>query len=193
MWLSVEGEYVDLSLVPEQYTGYTGEKAHRVWKAIYDENCFGVSEQSASPPSALFSSVGQDDVQCLEKRVYYKIISGTASTWPHFLSSQSLPGLHASISTHICHDDMNQQTGLRVSLAWLVVHLTNQYSSVSQPFMFCKSSCVTSGTTTVYLLQHDLTTQSCRPYWTIPISLWLLLNRNECWWCWDTGKFGKSD
>lgn len=33
--------------------------------------------------------------ECLEKRVYYKIISG----------------LHASISTHLCHEFFNQSTG----------------------------------------------------------------------------------
>lgn len=34
-------EYVDLSLNPERYTGYSGESAHRVWRSIYLENCFG--------------------------------------------------------------------------------------------------------------------------------------------------------
>lgn len=32
--------YVDLLLNPERYTGYAGPSAHRVWKAIYEENCF---------------------------------------------------------------------------------------------------------------------------------------------------------
>ena len=39
-----EGDYVDLTLVPERYTGYSGNSAHRVWRAIYEENCFGLSE-----------------------------------------------------------------------------------------------------------------------------------------------------
>jgi len=99
-----EGDYVDLSVVPEHYTGYSGEKAHRVWRAIYEENCFGLSEydiisgrSSAGLPDTMNEHLGEGDEQCLEKRVYYKVISG----------------LHASISTHICHGDLNQTTGER--------------------------------------------------------------------------------
>ena len=32
--------YVDLSLNPERYTGYAGPSAERIWKAVYQENCF---------------------------------------------------------------------------------------------------------------------------------------------------------
>ena len=105
-----EGEYVDLSLVPERYTGYSGPSAHRVWKSIYEENCFGLSELNlltARSPSqvtlpdtltdVLREPIDGEDAggECLEKRVYYKIISG----------------LHASISTHICNEYLNQTTG----------------------------------------------------------------------------------
>ena len=52
------------------------------------------------------------DSHCLEKRVYYKVISGAVL----LLHGESyllidLTGLHASISTHICHDYLNQSTG----------------------------------------------------------------------------------
>ncbi|KII92731.1 hypothetical protein PLICRDRAFT_172784 [Plicaturopsis crispa FD-325 SS-3] len=103
-----EGDYFDLSLVPERYTGYSGPSAHNVWKSIYEENCFGQTElnllsaKSPEPvtlPDTLTEVLREDGVesseQCLEKRVYYKIISG----------------LHASISTHICNDMLNQTTG----------------------------------------------------------------------------------
>ena len=117
-----EGEYVDLSLIPERYTGYSGPSAHRVWKSIYEENCFGVAENfqssgsfgeaemnmmSSSSPALIslpdtltdvFRSDGSafdEDGECLEKRVYYKIISG----------------MHASISTHICLEYLDQRTG----------------------------------------------------------------------------------
>lgn len=53
---------------PESFTGYSGPSAHRVWQSIQQENCFG----------------GHDDT-CLEKRVFYRLMSG----------------LQASISTHI--------------------------------------------------------------------------------------------
>lgn len=106
----VEGEYVDLTLVPERYTGYSGPSAHRVWKSIYEENCFGLSElnllTTRSPAQVTLPDTLTDvlrepingenaDGECLEKRVYYKIISG----------------LHASISTHICLEYLNQTTG----------------------------------------------------------------------------------
>ncbi|EIW63321.1 endoplasmic oxidoreductin [Trametes versicolor FP-101664 SS1] len=105
-----EGDYVDLTLNPERFTGYTGPSAHRVWEAIYKENCFGMTEwdviPSTSPnhglgalPNSLKEAVGGDDTEdpkeCLERKVYYRVVSG----------------LHASISTHICHDTMNQTTG----------------------------------------------------------------------------------
>lgn len=37
---SSPGEYVDLLLNPERYTGYKGHSAHRIWRNIYMENCF---------------------------------------------------------------------------------------------------------------------------------------------------------
>lgn len=37
---SSPGEYVDLLLNPERYTGYKGVSAHRIWRSIYMENCF---------------------------------------------------------------------------------------------------------------------------------------------------------
>ncbi|KAF9510641.1 hypothetical protein BS47DRAFT_1377414 [Hydnum rufescens UP504] len=99
-----EGEFVDLTENPEGFTGYAGPSAHRVWNSIYEENCFGVSEASIaaiarsrydqSPTTALQLEAQSSD-DCVEKRVYYKIISG----------------LHASISTHICHLDLNRTTG----------------------------------------------------------------------------------
>jgi hypothetical protein len=82
----LEGDYVDLVVNPERFTGYVGEAAHRVWRAIYEENCFGLSESSwASEQSAALKSIpntltkisGSDSESlCLEKRVYYKVISG---------------------------------------------------------------------------------------------------------------------
>ncbi|EAU91768.2 endoplasmic oxidoreductin-1 [Coprinopsis cinerea okayama7 len=103
-----EGDYYDLQLVPERYTGYSGQDARRVWRAIYEENCFGLSElnlmtgKSPAPvslPDTMIEPLHMDgqesDGHCLEKRVYYKVISG----------------LHTSISIHICHEWLNQTTG----------------------------------------------------------------------------------
>lgn len=107
-----EGQYIDLSINPERFTGYAGDSSHNVWKAIYQENCFGLSEAgikdtaqvskfSPAPGfSALSEGLGTEMVTstgdtCEEKKIYYRIISG----------------LHASISIHICADYLDQSTG----------------------------------------------------------------------------------
>lgn len=126
-----KGDYVSLVDNPERFTGYAGEGAHQVWDAIYRENCFSkpqlsqqsyqaASEMVSSPFGALSGMKGKaahdlksvmkehgrqlsgtaDDQmdfedECLEKRVFYRVISG----------------MHASISTHLCHDYLNQTTG----------------------------------------------------------------------------------
>ena len=98
-----EGDYYDLSLVPERFTGYSGPDAHRVWRSIYDENCFGLSEmrlmagKSPAPvslPDSMVQVFADDDSinhteHCLEKRVYYKVISGSLTSYPHSLLSFS--------------------------------------------------------------------------------------------------------
>lgn len=58
-----DSQYVDLLLNPERYTGYTGESAHRVWRAIYDENCFLLESEL-----------------CYEQRLFYEAISGLHSS-----------------------------------------------------------------------------------------------------------------
>lgn len=60
-----------------------------MWRSIYEENCFGVSElnlMSGKAPAAvsladtmieILHDDGHDsNAHCLEKRVYYKVISG---------------------------------------------------------------------------------------------------------------------
>lgn len=109
---SSEGQYVDLMLNPERFTGYAGESAHKVWRAIYEENCFGLTEkvgieydadgsldggagrgvtelkgglggQNSWTEPRKQQGFGTDmrrraarDEECLEKRIYYRIISG---------------------------------------------------------------------------------------------------------------------
>ncbi|CAD6893310.1 unnamed protein product [Tilletia laevis] len=128
---SGDARYVDLVKNPERFTGYAGHSASRVWKSIYEENCFGLGGAFIEPPrsgdksgfisrdtlmagslssgadggispafrglmSSLESPVDKGDSEtCLEKRVFYRIISG----------------LHASISIHVCADYLDQETG----------------------------------------------------------------------------------
>ncbi|GAA6034544.1 hypothetical protein JCM8097_005385 [Rhodosporidiobolus ruineniae] len=137
--LDSEGIYVDLLENPERFTGYAGASASRVWKAIYEENCFtpvpfvdpsrstadggsgfadisswsagggmgglgggmggltagGWGEGEKKLMGSLAGPRDAGDEVCLEKRVFYRVISG----------------LHASISVHICDDYLDQKTG----------------------------------------------------------------------------------
>ncbi|KAI8335450.1 hypothetical protein BC941DRAFT_430361 [Chlamydoabsidia padenii] len=105
--------YVNLMDNPERFTGYTGPSAGKVWKAIYEENCFNiVHKMSEGCPTCTLAPVPStkaqlgpllqdlaapedDDEVCLEKRVYYRLISG----------------LHSSISIHICDEYFDRTTG----------------------------------------------------------------------------------
>lgn len=155
----LEGAYIDLSINPERFTGYAGDSAHHVWQAIYEENCFGLSEAAidaaskghSAPvlpglPSAVIGAGGKSAPTqaggwgfsklsegwgtemikgrserkdlCEEKKVYYRVISGerlhlsTPKVFElHCVLCSRLTGLHASISIHICHDYLDQQTG----------------------------------------------------------------------------------
>lgn len=78
-------QYVDLLLNPERYTGYRGDSAHRIWKSIYLENCFGGNNETANKFSSYMPHMELRDV-CLEQRAFYRIISG----------------LHSSINIHLC-------------------------------------------------------------------------------------------
>ncbi|KAK1595839.1 endoplasmic reticulum Oxidoreductin 1 [Colletotrichum navitas] len=131
---SSKGDYVSLLRNPERFTGYGGFGAAQVWDAIYRENCFqkssfphsaslGQSQATHNGPAAqdlrqVLEAVGRQQAleqmretqpnapfvaqtglevedECLEKRVFYRVISG----------------MHASISTHLCWDFLNQTTG----------------------------------------------------------------------------------
>jgi ERO1-like protein beta len=105
-----KGDYVSLVDNPERFSGYAGLGAHQVWDSIYRENCFvkplsppssqlvplqGLQEQAANDfRNVLHKEQPQPDDECLEKRVFHRIISG----------------MHASISTHLCWEYLNQTT-----------------------------------------------------------------------------------
>lgn len=131
---SAKGDYVSLVDNPERFTGYGGESSKQVWQTIYRENCFSKSSfpKSASLGQSLLAPVGpaakdlrsvlqehgrqqaleehqkhspntpfvtetglEHEDECLEKRVFYRVVSG----------------MHASISTHLCWEYLNQTTG----------------------------------------------------------------------------------
>nr|XP_002126047.1 ERO1-like protein beta [Ciona intestinalis] len=97
---SIELQYIDLIANPERYTGYKGPMAWRIWRAIYEENCFipETMSQNVNPFKRIPQATAEEndgkrlkfshsDLQgmCLEKRVFYRVISG----------------LHTSINTHL--------------------------------------------------------------------------------------------
>ncbi|KAM5355102.1 hypothetical protein ACJ41O_001748 [Fusarium nematophilum] len=130
---SSKGDYVSLVRNPERFTGYAGDGAKQVWDAVYRENCFqkssfpksadlGTSQWKPGPAAQDFKqildAVGRQaqleerrqqnpntpfvantgfevDDECLEKRVFYRVMSG----------------MHASISSHLCWNFLNQTTG----------------------------------------------------------------------------------
>lgn len=74
--------YVDLVENPERFTGYGGNQSLDVWKAIYSENCFPNTN-----PMSMTDSNSQPE-QCVEKNLFYRLISG----------------LHASIAVHLSNE-----------------------------------------------------------------------------------------
>ncbi|XP_028676759.1 ERO1-like protein beta isoform X3 [Erpetoichthys calabaricus] len=98
---SPNAEYVDLLLNPERYTGYKGSSAWRVWNSIYEENCFKPRSVYRPLNPLAPGRGGEDDAGegfykwleglCLEKRVFYRLISG----------------LHTSINIHLCAQHLN--------------------------------------------------------------------------------------
>ncbi|EDV29151.1 uncharacterized protein TRIADDRAFT_19638, partial [Trichoplax adhaerens] len=73
-------KYVNLLLNPERFTGYGGKSAHRIWKTIYNENCF--------TPAKSYKDIaisGFTQGLCLEKRAFFRLISG----------------MHASVNIHL--------------------------------------------------------------------------------------------
>lgn len=79
--------YVNFLDNPEGYTGYGGEEARKIWRAIYGE---GQEEDTCS-----FPTLHSDGTPCLEERVFTRLLSG----------------LQASINTHIALT-YNQGKGL---------------------------------------------------------------------------------
>ena len=74
-------DYVDLTINPETFTGYSGPSAQKIWKAIYDENCFSSHSIDVSYESFI-------EELCMEKRVFFRALSGLHSSISIHLSAQ---------------------------------------------------------------------------------------------------------
>ena len=77
--------YVDLRRNPERYTGYGGEHAHRIWKAVYSQPCFAHLREEDDTDG---SNLSCDAHASKGRRVLYRLISG----------------MHASITAHISQE-----------------------------------------------------------------------------------------
>nr|CAG4642387.1 EOG090X03A4 [Evadne anonyx] len=88
---SNQSVFVDLFLNPERFTGYKGPSAQRIWKSIYEENCF----KPGRGYGPYIDSTNVGDL-CLEKRAFYRAISG----------------LHTSINVHLCSEYLLSKGGV---------------------------------------------------------------------------------
>ncbi|KAM3918446.1 ERO1-like protein alpha isoform 2-T2 [Leptodactylus fuscus] len=95
---SPDAEYVDLLINPERYTGYKGADAWKVWNSIYEENCFKPKavKRPLNPLVAARETMFYNWLEglCVEKRAFYRLISG----------------LHASINIHLSARYLMQDT-----------------------------------------------------------------------------------
>eukprot|EP00092_Neocalanus_flemingeri_P001376 GFUD01001468.1.p1 GENE.GFUD01001468.1~~GFUD01001468.1.p1 ORF type:complete len:474 (-),score=69.20 GFUD01001468.1:201-1622(-) len=91
-------DYVDLLTNIEKFTGYSGAAAHRVWNTIYDELCFHPETEDKT----LYLTSNTAKSMCLEKRAFYKLVSG----------------LHSSISVHLCSKYLLEEGGGQTEPVW---------------------------------------------------------------------------
>lgn len=122
---TAKGDYVSLVDNPERFTGYSGPGARLVWDAIYRENCFlkpAETEVEQSPNLVGFGGLqaAKDFKNVLEQHERAQVVNSAARDDPYPLDDECLEkrvfhrlvsGMHASISTHLCWDYFNQTTG----------------------------------------------------------------------------------
>uniref|UniRef100_A0A4W5LFH4 ERO1-like protein alpha n=1 Tax=Hucho hucho TaxID=62062 RepID=A0A4W5LFH4_9TELE len=96
---SPDSQYVDLLLNPERFTGYKGPEAWKIWNSIYEENCFKpytvkrplnpmVSYSGNEPQLSIIPGILPG--QCVEKRAFFRLVSGLHSSINIHLSARYL-------------------------------------------------------------------------------------------------------
>ncbi|XP_022378872.1 ERO1-like protein alpha isoform X1 [Enhydra lutris kenyoni] len=119
---SPDAEYVDLLLNPERYTGYKGPDAWKIWNVIYEENCFK-PQTIKRPLNPLASGQGKSEENtfyswleglCVEKRAFYRLISG----------------LHASINVHLSARYLLQETWLEKKWGHNVTEFQQRFDGI---------------------------------------------------------------
>uniref|UniRef100_A0A671VTP6 ERO1-like protein alpha n=1 Tax=Sparus aurata TaxID=8175 RepID=A0A671VTP6_SPAAU len=87
---SPDSQYVDLLLNPERFTGYRGPEAWQIWNSIYEENCFNFIPLTLVLFVAARTFYSWLEGQCVEKRAFYRLISGLHSSINIHLSARYL-------------------------------------------------------------------------------------------------------
>uniref|UniRef100_A0A8C7RVM0 ERO1-like protein alpha n=1 Tax=Oncorhynchus mykiss TaxID=8022 RepID=A0A8C7RVM0_ONCMY len=94
---SPDSQYVDLLLNPERFTGYKGPEAWQIWNSIYEENCFKpyTVKRPLNPMASYSGNAGKTfyswlDGQCVEKRAFFRLVSGLHSSINIHLSARYL-------------------------------------------------------------------------------------------------------
>uniref|UniRef100_A0A8C5L5B6 ERO1-like protein alpha n=1 Tax=Jaculus jaculus TaxID=51337 RepID=A0A8C5L5B6_JACJA len=141
---SPDAEYVDLLLNPERYTGYKGPDAWKIWNVIYEENCF--KPQTIKRPLNPLAS-GQGDFiskllllsgLCVEKRAFYRLISG----------------LHASINVHLSARYLLQAKFFNIyNFNCILIFIIHE--NVSFPLHFDENSFFAGDKKEAYKLKED--------------------------------------
>lgn len=120
------GVYVSLMDNPERFTGYSGAHAHKIWRAVYQENCFGYSGDSKqaqddrgfseiSPAGLQLGRVIHDTGRYEMREVGGEAGRDAMNTEEQCIEQRLfyrlLSGMQASISTHLCYEHLNKTTG----------------------------------------------------------------------------------
>uniref|UniRef100_A0A8C7M374 ERO1-like protein alpha n=1 Tax=Oncorhynchus kisutch TaxID=8019 RepID=A0A8C7M374_ONCKI len=89
---SPDSQYVDLLLNPERFTGYKGHEAWQIWNSIYEENCFKpyTVKRPLNPMPWLSTIPDILPGQCVEKRAFFRLVSGLHSSINIHLSARYL-------------------------------------------------------------------------------------------------------
>lgn len=131
------GMYVSLVDNPERFTGYAGAHANKVWRAVYQENCFGyygdgdkmdneygadedngmsfARHHAQSPAEVELERVlmahGEYEMREVGGEAGQEAMNSVDVCAEQRLFYRLLSGMHASVSTHLCTEYLNKSTG----------------------------------------------------------------------------------
>jgi len=116
---------VDLLQNPEKFTGYAGPSANRVWKSIYEENCFGAVPKGSyiEPPRSASSGSGSGfvDMRALSGKggAGGGINGMSSSSGPSSILGGSINGLMNSLEAPV--DPASSETCLEKRIFYRLV------------------------------------------------------------------------